>query len=46
MGSEDRAQKKADFYQKKLKNGDLENKLTLKIRSMSPKSYQLFILSQ
>ena len=43
-GSKDRAQKRLilQFF----KDGDLENKVTLKIRSRSPKSCQLFILPQ
>ena len=35
---------KADFTV--FKDGDLENEVTLKIRSRSPKLYQLFILPQ
>ena len=37
--------RKADFTGG-FKDGDLENEVTLKIRSKSPKSCQLFILPQ
>ena len=43
-GSEDRAQKR--LILQIFGDGDLENKMTLKIRSKSPKSYQLIILPQ
>ena len=43
-GSEDRAQKRLNLQF--FKDDDLENEMTLKFRSRSPKSYQLFILPQ
>ena len=43
-GLEDRAQKR--LILPVFKDGDLENEVTLKIRSRSPKSFQLFILPQ
>ena len=43
-GSEDRAQKR--LILQFLKDCDHDNEVTLKTRSKSPKSYQLFILPQ
>ena len=44
-GSEHRAQKRLNL-QFFFKDDDLENEVTLKVRSRSPKAFQLFILQQ